>query len=78
MNTYVAIQAPVVVLKLAHKNIHWAFHLKCFQQQVSLLLLVDPCGKATVVIPCCGTWYLPIAQNSREPSNATFSDVFSP
>ena len=41
-STYVTIESPVVIFKLAYKNICWAFDMKGFQKQVGLFLLVDP------------------------------------
>lgn len=40
-STYIAVQSPVVVLKLADKNVHRTFSLKSFQKYVGLFLLVN-------------------------------------
>lgn len=44
-STYITIESPVVIFKLAYKNICWAFDMKGFQKQVGLFLLVDPWKK---------------------------------
>lgn len=50
-STYVTIESPVVIFKLAYKNICWAFDMKGFQKQVGLFFLVDPWKNVTVVSP---------------------------
>lgn len=49
--TYVTVQSPLVIFKLAHRNVCRPFCVKNSQEQVGLLFLVDPWGESTAGRP---------------------------